>query len=209
MEKVNRLGWAAGLAFTCQGVRIGLRASTALALEQASAHLPPGWKPSPQPVVEELCSLLVGGTKPGSNLRRFSLLYCGASLVARALVLEEVLTKLGSLLHLLVAVRARRRQFVRAAVAGWGDQAILLLGPPASGRSTLLAALLRAGATYYSDKLLAGPQPDPPKRRLSVDSQGVASFSGWQLSEVFGGLACLLACCAPKTASSTALSMLA
>jgi hypothetical protein len=152
MKKVDRLGWAAGFAFTCQGVRVGIRANTDQALEQVFARLPPGWEPSPGPIVEDLCSLLVGGTKPGSTLRRFSLLYWGSSLVARDLAVEEVLEKLESFLHLMIAVRARRRQFVRAAVAGWRGNAILILGPRSSGRSTLLGALLRAGAAYYSDR---------------------------------------------------------
>jgi hypothetical protein len=181
MKKIDRLGWAAGFAFTCQGVRIGLRTNTAPAIEQALSRLPPGWEPSAELVVENLCSLLVGGTKPGSNLRRFSLLYCGSSLVARASALEDVLAALESYLHLFVAVRVRRRRFVRAAVAGWGDNAILILGPPSSGRSTLLGALLRAGAAYYSDRyaVLDGkgrvhpyPTPLPEHLRLAPEAGG-------------------------------------
>jgi hypothetical protein len=140
------------LAFTCQGVRIGIRVNTAQALEQVWSVLPPGWKPAPKRIVDDLCSVLVAGTKPGSSLRRYSLFYWGASLIERSLIVAEVLAKLESTLHLIVALGARRRRFVRAAVAGWRGQAVLLLGPPASGKSTLLAALLRAGATYYSDR---------------------------------------------------------
>jgi len=178
MKKVDRLGWAAGFAFTCQGVRVGIRANTAPALEQAFARLPPGWEPSPGPVVDDLCSLLAGGTKPGSNIRRFSLLYWGASLVARDLAVEEVLEKLESFLHLIVAVRARRRQFVRAAVAGWEGNAILILGPRSSGKSTLLGALLRAGAAYYSDRYAVldtrgrvHPYPTPLPAHLGLGAE--------------------------------------
>jgi hypothetical protein len=36
-------------------------------------------------------------------------------------------------------------------VVGWRGRAILIVGPPQSGTSTLVAALLRAGGLYYSD----------------------------------------------------------
>jgi hypothetical protein len=181
MEKLDRLGWAAGFSFMCQGVRIGIRANTPLALGQACAHLPPGWGPSPGPIVDELCSLRVGGIKPGSSIRRFSLLYWDTGLMARSLAAEEVLDKLEYFLHLIVALRARRRQFVRAAVAGWENNAILILGPRSSGKSTLLAALLRAGATYYSDQYAvldpkgrahAYPTPLPPHVQPGIEIAG-------------------------------------
>jgi hypothetical protein len=185
MEKLNRLGWAAGFAFKCQGVRIGIRSNTGQALELASRHLPPGWEPTPGPVVDELCSLLMGGVKKGSNIRRFSLLYWGAGLVARDLAFEELLGKLESCLHLIVATRARRRRFVRAAVVGWEGRAILILGPRSSGKSTLLGELLRAGGAYYSDRYAVldasgrvHPYPTPLPAHLGLgDEKGRAGES--------------------------------
>src|SRR5205085_12389371 len=47
---------------------------------------------------------------------------------------------------------ARRRPFVHAGVVGWNGRAIILPGKSMSGKSTLVAALVRAGATYYSDE---------------------------------------------------------
>src|SRR5262249_13978196 len=41
--------------------------------------------------------------------------------------------------------------FVHAGVVGWRGRAILIPGASGVGKSTLVAALLRAGATYYSD----------------------------------------------------------
>jgi energy-coupling factor transporter ATP-binding protein EcfA2 len=99
--------------------------------------------------------------------------------------LEEVLAALESFLHLLVAVRVRRRRFVRAAVVGWRDNAILILGPPASGKSTLLGALLRAGAAYYSDRyaVLEGkgrvhPYPTPLPAGLHLAPGGGKDSGG-------------------------------
>jgi len=44
------------------------------------------------------------------------------------------------------------RVFVHAGVVGWKGQAIVIPGRSYSGKSTLVAELVRAGATYYSDE---------------------------------------------------------
>jgi hypothetical protein len=54
--------------------------------------------------------------------------------------------------RLYVAERARRRVFVHAGVVGWRGRAIVIPGRSFSGKSSLVAALVRAGATYYSDE---------------------------------------------------------
>jgi hypothetical protein len=51
-----------------------------------------------------------------------------------------------------VAELAPRRIFVHAAVVADGARAVLLPGRSFSGKSMLAAALVRAGATYYSDE---------------------------------------------------------
>jgi hypothetical protein len=51
-----------------------------------------------------------------------------------------------------VAELAPRRVFVHAGVVGWRGRAIVLPGKSMAGKSELVAALLRAGATYYSDE---------------------------------------------------------
>ena len=57
-----------------------------------------------------------------------------------------------SALHFHVAVAARTRLFVHAGVVGWNGGAIVLPGRTHAGKSSLVAALVRAGATYYSDE---------------------------------------------------------
>lgn len=51
-----------------------------------------------------------------------------------------------------VARRAARWVFVHAGVVGWQDRAIVIPGKSFSGKSTLVEALVKAGATYYSDE---------------------------------------------------------
>lgn len=55
-------------------------------------------------------------------------------------------------LQITVALNAKNRLFVHAGVVGWRNQAILIPGRTFSGKSTLVEALVRAGATYYSDE---------------------------------------------------------
>jgi hypothetical protein len=82
----------------------------------------------------------------------FNVLYAGAVRLIRTMELQELLEALESDLQLYVAEMARRRVFVHAGVVGWEGRAIVLPGRSFSGKSTLVAALVRAGATYYSDE---------------------------------------------------------
>ena len=54
--------------------------------------------------------------------------------------------------HQYIAEMAQGKIFVHAGVVGWQDQAIILPGSSLSGKTTLVAELVRAGATYYSDE---------------------------------------------------------
>ena len=73
MEKLDRLGWAAGTCFTAYGARIGIRLNRADILERLPECLPPGWKPARSNRVDRLYSLRVGGAARG--IRAFHLVY--------------------------------------------------------------------------------------------------------------------------------------
>src|SRR5260370_23490113 len=152
MAKIDRLGWAAGLSLIDYGVRVGLRANGPQVLELLVDHVPPGWQLSASPRVDRLYSLIVGGPNIQPGVRRFHLLYAGPERLARTHVLTEALDRFESDLQLYTAEMAPDRLFVHAGVVGWQGRAILLPGRSHSGKSTLVAALLRAGATYYSDE---------------------------------------------------------
>jgi hypothetical protein len=51
-----------------------------------------------------------------------------------------------------VAENARRWIFVHAGVVAWRGQAIVIPGATQSGKTSLVAALVRAGAEYFSDE---------------------------------------------------------
>jgi hypothetical protein len=64
----------------------------------------------------------------------------------------EFLERLGSIIALDVADNSREFVFVHAGVVGWGKRAIVIPGRSFSGKTTLVAELVRAGAKYYSDE---------------------------------------------------------
>ena len=152
MDNIDRLGWASGLAFTTYGLRIGVRTNTPAVLDQLPAVFPPGWHRDGAPEVDRLYSLVVGGAGPRPSVRRYNVLYADAGRLARSMDLDAVLSSLEGDLRLYVAERARRRLFVHACVVGWQGRAIVIPGASHSGKSSLVAALVRAGATYYSDE---------------------------------------------------------
>ena len=152
MAKIDRLGWADGLSFTSYGVRVGLRVNDASILDQIVARLPPGAKPSSTRVVDHLYSLTgyTGGTN--GKIRRFNLGYWNLVRFARSRSFEDMLNEFESHVQLTVAEYAPRRVFVHAGVVGWKGAAILIPGASYSGKTTLVAELIRAGAAYYSDE---------------------------------------------------------
>jgi hypothetical protein len=151
MAKLDRLEWVSGTAFRAYGIRFGIRASRATELAELRETFPPGWKPiEGSAVVDHLYSLRLGSHQP--NLKQFHLLYSGTRRIARSLELPPVIQALESDLQLVVALGAPRRLFVHAGVVGWRNQAIVFPGRSFSGKTTLVAAMVRAGARYYSDE---------------------------------------------------------
>jgi len=140
------------VAFKSFGLRIGVRANDRAALQHALRYLPPTWKVSKNSEVDYLYSLCSGGSHPHPQTRRFGLLYKGSSRLVRTLHQDELYETFARDLRLTVAEFARRRIFMHAGVVGWRGRAILVPGSSYSGKTTLVAELVKAGATYYSDE---------------------------------------------------------
>ena len=151
MEKIDRLGWAAGLSFTAYGLRVGVRVNDERVLADAVARLPPGWQPTAAPV-ERLYSIVAGGAGSRAGVRRFNLLYSDAERIARVKDFAELLDVFESHLRFDIALNTPRRVFVHAGAVGWRGRAIVIPGRTFTGKSTLVAELVRMGATYYSDE---------------------------------------------------------
>lgn len=180
MQKIDRLGWAAGICMEAYGLKIGVRVNNPDVLDRVAQRLPPGWTPIDSPFVDYLFSFRLGGAGARPNVRNYTLLYAGLAQRIRTMDTDAALDVLESDLQMYVAEFARDRVFVHAGVVGWNGRAIVLPGRSFAGKSTLVAALLRAGATYYSDEYavlddhgnvhpyprrLSLRQPDGPQRR--------------------------------------------
>jgi hypothetical protein len=171
MDAIDRLGWAAAMSFTAYGLRVGIRANHPAVLTALGERLPPERTPAPTPTVDRLYSVIVPPPAPASPIRRFNHLYADAARLVRDPEPAPIYDALERDLKLYLAAAAPRRLFVHAGVVGWRGRAIVVPGRTFSGKSTLVAALVRAGATYYSDEyavLDARGRVHPYATRLSL-----------------------------------------
>lgn len=171
--RIDRLEWSAGTCINTYGVRVGVRFNEPSLVDLLEPHLPPGWQPGESPVVDQLFSLWVDRSE--GQPRRPSRLYAGSARRIRTRDLDELFIVLESEIRQRVAAEARERVFVHAGVVGWRGRAIVIPGRSRSGKTTLVAELVKAGAEYYSDEFavldrdgLVHPFPKP----LSVRGEG-------------------------------------
>src|SRR5215467_6660779 len=152
MAKIDRLGWADGMSFTSHGVRVGLRVNDKAILADLVARLPPDAKAATARSVDHLYSVTGFTNGAHGRVRRFNLGYWNLARFARTRTFADLLNEFESHLQLTVAEYAPRRIFVHAGTVAWKEKAILIPGASFSGKSSLVAELLRAGATYFSDE---------------------------------------------------------
>jgi len=135
------------------GVRVRLRTDMASTMPQMLQLLPPGWKTTSSEKAHRAYSLIAKGVqRTARKTRRQTLLYGDGELIARSSNLETVLDRFEADLQLFVAESARHRVFVHSGVVGWRGKAVLIPGRSFSGKTTLVAELVRAGAVFYSDE---------------------------------------------------------
>lgn len=152
MKKIDRLGWAAGIAAVSYGVRFGIRTNQPELLDDLLRSLPAGWKPTKNPVVDTIFSFKYGGAGKRLNLRQFHLLYRDFTQFMRTLNTQDALATFEQEIHLHIAERSPERVFVHAGAIAWQGRMILIPGKSLSGKSTLVRELIKAGAIYYSDE---------------------------------------------------------
>jgi hypothetical protein len=148
MGPLDRLGWRAGTCFEAQGLRVGVRSNDPGLLERLPPALPPGWRPTDSAVVDQVFSLWVarGTGRPRVQLR------AGNTPSLQTRTIDEALTLLESEIRKALAASAPDRIFVHAGVVGWRGRAIVVPGRSRSGKTTLVEALVKAGASYLSDE---------------------------------------------------------
>lgn len=133
------------LTFSCYGARIGVCCDSKTLL----SHLVPILPPASHIETIEVPDAWFEVEQIGAG--RFRLFREGE---IDALELDQtgVLQQLQSLFHDCVAQNAREFLFVHAGVVAWENAAAIFPGRTMSGKTTLVAALVRAGARYLSDE---------------------------------------------------------
>lgn len=147
LPRLDRLQWPANLSIDAYGFRVALRASHRSALDALRRVIPPGARASDARDADAQYSVVLAddGGQP-------HLLYEGETCVTWADDESTVFASLQNRLHFRVAVCAQTRLFLHAGAVGWNGGAILIPGRSYAGKSSLVAALVRSGATYYSDE---------------------------------------------------------
>jgi hypothetical protein len=86
------------------------------------------------------------------NIKPFNILYVDSIPHEKSLDLDIILRIFEDDVERYIAENTRQRLFIHAGAVGWRGRAILLPGKTQTGKSTLVARLLEAGASYYSDE---------------------------------------------------------
>lgn len=187
MQKLDRLGWAAGFTFIVNGLRIGVRTNSPEIIRELTHRLPLGWKLAHNGFVDALFSFKVGDNR--RNIHQFHLVFGNSAPLARTKNLDIALDVFERNLQLYVTEYARHRVFVHAGVIGWRGKALIIPGRSFCGKSTLVLEMAKAGATYYSDEYAAidsrgrvHPYPVPIGMRTTSDV-----IAERILVETFGG----------------------
>jgi hypothetical protein len=139
--------WAGELRFVAFRVAAGVRTNDARLAPWLKRRLPPGSRIGEQ---TPTCWFSVV-TRRRAGVTGYSV-YRGDELVGRRTTVNLALRLLEALVRVYIAERCPNRVFLHAGVVGWRGKAILLPGRSFAGKSTLVAALVRAGASFYSDE---------------------------------------------------------
>ena len=175
MQKLDRLGWAAGLSVQAYGRLVGIRLTDAAVLDRLPEVVPHGAELVDQLEVDQLYSVVVGDLEPRHGRRRLHVVYADAMRVARTADFEVALAGLRRDLTLWVGENSADRVFLHAGVVALNGRAILLPGRTMSGKSTLVKALLEAGCSYLSDEFaLLDPEGrvHPYARPMQIRASG-------------------------------------
>jgi hypothetical protein len=138
------------VTYVSHGVAIGVRSNDRELLDRVAECMPPGYAASSSGAADVWYSLTAVQVDEGRRTR-FELRE-DAEKIEEGFRLRRVLDSMDSAVRNQVGRRAPDRLFVHAGVVAWKGRGIVLPGRSGAGKTTLVAALLEAGATYLSDE---------------------------------------------------------
>ena len=141
------------LSYSAYGLRIGVEAGFDL-LQHLPSPLIPGalaWRRGRHGRIRRSTASSFNGRDRKTEVSTFQVAENGRDVFSSCHIGVAART-LESRIHHYVAASTQAAVFVHAGVVAWGGRAIVIPGPSHSGKSTLVAALVSQGATYYSDE---------------------------------------------------------
>ncbi|MCW5698394.1 MAG: hypothetical protein KIT00_00980 [Rhodospirillales bacterium] len=167
-QTLNTSPSAETLSFRCFDLTIGIRSDNTQVVDAVIQRLPSCWQQGEPQTFDAVFELTQNRGESGAGaVDAWTLSMDGKMLLCTA---DEalLLRSFENALHLAVSAYSRRYVFVRAGVVRHGETVIVLPGKDGCGKTMLVSALLRAGASYFSDAFavfdpngLAHPYPVP------------------------------------------------
>jgi hypothetical protein len=169
-------GGANQLAFEAYGVRLAVSASRPELMDRVRQILPPAWRPIPDAAVESRFGL------EANDFGTFVVTLDGEQLSgSQSVDLDLALELLEAQLRLFLGTWATETTFIHAGAVAHHGKAIITPGTSFAGKTTLVAALVRVGAIYYSDEFAVLTQEGlvvPYAKPLSLREDG-----GWDQTD--------------------------
>jgi hypothetical protein len=153
------------IQFEAFGVEMRICTNTQDLLRDVESILPPSARRRPRSKTDRVMGLMDDGSGT------YSIYRYDRMPIHDAPGREYALIMLDSQIHGHIALEAEDYVFVHAGAVGDGDRAIVIPGMSFSGKTTLVRALVEAGAVYYSDEFAVFDEAGlmhPYPRRLSV-----------------------------------------
>jgi hypothetical protein len=153
------------IQFEAFGVEMRICTNTRELLKEVEAMLPPSARRRPHAATDRVIGLV------GDELETYTIYRYDGVPIHHAPGREYALIMLESQLDGHVALECEDYVFVHAGVVGDGNRAIVIPGVSFSGKTTLVRALVEAGALYYSDEFAVFDSEGlvhPFPRRLGV-----------------------------------------
>ena len=138
------------IAFEAFGARIGIQMAESLASD-LSPRLPPRARPIVTEDYDTIYSVECAPQPTSSEATSYQLTRDGVE-IRSSRSLPHVRRELESDMDFQVALFARDFLFVHAGVVQWKGQAVVVPGRTETGKSSMIMALVQAGAEYFSDE---------------------------------------------------------
>lgn len=174
------------------GVHLDVRTNRPSLMRKLIPHLPYGWKRAPESDAVAARFSVQADPQPGSSDVIYRL-FRDSGEVASSLDPDYIARLLGHTLIVCLTETSSRRVFLHAGAVGWRGRGLLLPGPGWSGKSSLVAELVRAGADYYTDDVAVLDRQGRvhffgnPLRLRDPDSSGKTEYPAESLGGDNGG----------------------